>query len=43
MVPGNSDDLFGLNWVAIASFAGSVAYSAVFWTGLILAVHHFVR
>jgi len=39
----DSEEFFRTNWVAIISYAGSLALSVVIWTGLVLAVHRLVR
>ena len=43
MATGRLYEWFEVNWVVIASFAGSVVYSAMVWMGVIFAVHRFVR
>jgi hypothetical protein len=39
----NSASLFKINWIAIASYAGSLAVSIAIWAGLFLAIHRLVR
>jgi hypothetical protein len=43
MATGDSEQFFRTNWVAIISYAGSLALSVVIWTGVVLAVHRLVR
>ena len=37
-----SATLFKINWIAIASYAGSLAVSMAIWAGLFMAVHRLV-
>jgi len=39
----NSATLFKINWIAIASYAGSLAVSMAIWAGLFKAVQHLMR
>ena len=39
----NSATLFKVNWIAIASYAGSLAVSMAIWAGLFKAVQHLIR
>ena len=39
----NSATLFKINWIAIASYAGSLVLSVAIWAGLFKAVQHLVR
>jgi hypothetical protein len=43
MATGDSEQCFRTNWVAVFSYAGSLALSIVIWTGVVLAVHRLVR
>jgi hypothetical protein len=35
--------VFHLNWIAIVTYAGSVAVSLAIWVGLFRVVEHFVK
>jgi len=39
----DSEELYTINWVAVASFACSAVVSLMIWTGLFYAVQKIVR
>jgi len=39
----DSEELYTINWVAVASFSCSAVVSLMIWTGLFLAVQRIVR
>ncbi len=43
MATGDSEEYFRTNWVAIISYAGSLALSVMIWTGVVLAIQRLVR